>query len=192
MQCGRERAGAPQAMRLLLIISIGLTGCGTDTTDGVQISSDAEAGGTPAGGVGGSTGSGGITGSGGSVTSAGGSTASSGGTPSSGGATSAGGSGTGGVVSTGGLAGTGGVSTAARCMQNQDCDTGFVCYTGLAAPPANGYCVRRLSAACTPTSGSGCPCLEIAIKDDHSCEGILGGYCTGTDDPTASWYCKAL
>ena len=95
-------------------------------------------------------------------------------------------------MATGGAPGTGGVSTALRCTKNQDCPQGFACYTGLSMPPANGYCAHRLSAPCSATSGGGCPCLDIAIKDDHGCEGILGGYCTGTDDPASAWYCKAL
>jgi hypothetical protein len=131
----------------------------------------------------GSSGSAGAGGSGGGNAGAGGS----GGT-NTGGTTATGGArvSTGGVVGTGGSSGTGGAP--ARCTQNGNCAQGQVCYTGLAQASANGYCVRRLTAPCDPTSG-GCPCLEIAVKDDHSCEGVLGAYCTGTDDPTASWYC---
>ena len=81
-----------------------------------------------------------------------------------------------------------GGASAVRCTENGDCAQGLACYTGLAQAGANGYCARRLSAQCDPASG-GCACLDVTVKDDHSCEGILGAYCTGTDDPAGSWYC---
>ena len=155
-----------------------ISGCSSDSS-GNAAPSDAS---SPTDGSSGAVAAGGSSGAAGMPDGSGGSTAGSGGSAPGG----AGSSATGGNLgATGGAAGS---TAGTRCATNGDCGQGFACYTGLSQPPAAGYCARRLSAPCDPASG-GCPCLDITAKNDHGCEGILGAYCTGTDDPGASWYC---
>ena len=76
------------------------------------------------------------------------------------------------------------------CNTNADCSTELVCYFQSGAPCASsgGACVKRLTATCPQSAGSGCPCLDLSTQGDCP-SGNSGAACQGGDLPAQCWIC---